>query len=169
MKKYTIEEIKKISPKVLLKIIQKAKNAIKKNKIFKDMCKECNVNPEIIDIIPMKFGDIKVSANTSHGIITLNYKLLCDGDFLKDHMYIIHECKHYLDQCYGDGPTVGANDGDYLHNEDEQSAFQKQIEYIDDQFGEDKAEEYTDHLLDYHEKDGKERKNLKEKLMKEID
>jgi len=169
MPKYTIEDIKKIPPKTLLKLIQRAKNFLKKNDVFCDMCKEYDVSPEIIDVVPIKFGDLDVSARTDHGVITLSYKLLLDGDFLKDYQYIVHETKHLLDQCYGERPTKGADEGDYLKNKDEQAAFKVQIKYIDDQFGEDQANSYVDQLLDHHDKDGKDRNELKEVLMEEVD
>jgi hypothetical protein len=169
MQKYTIEKVKKIPPKVLLKLINRAKKFLKKNQVVIDMFKDHNVDINDIDFIPIKFGDIDVSATTNHGVITLNYKLLCDGDFFKDYGYLTHEFQHILDQCYGEKPTMGADDGDYLSNPNEQAAFQKQIEYIDHMFGENKAEEYTNHLLDHHDKDGDEREDLKEKLMKEIE
>lgn len=168
MSKISIEQAKKISPTVLLKLINRAKKYIKNNDVFKDMCKEWKVSPDIIDVIPIKFGELDVSARTAHGIITLNYKLLCDGDFFNNYHYICHEVEHYLQQCYGDHPTPGADNGDYLHNPAEQEGFQRQIQYIDDQFGKEEAENYVDHLLDHHDKDGKERKELENVLMDKV-
>jgi hypothetical protein len=168
MGKLSLEQVKSISPKVLLKMINRAKNYIKKNEVFIDMCKNHDVDTDIIDIVPVRFGDIDVSAKTDHGIIILNYKLLCDGDFFKDFHYLIHELDHYLNQCLNDRPTKGADDGDYLHNKDEQSGFQKQIQYIDDEFGENEADNYVESLLDHHDKDGKERDKLKEILTQDI-
>lgn len=167
--KYSIDEVKKVPVKTLLKLIERAKNYIKDNSVFKDMCDEYGVDTDIVYMIPMKFGDLDVSARTEKGVITLNYKLLCDGDFFKDYHYLVHECRHYLDQCYGEKPTKGANEGDYLHNPFEQEAFQDQIEYIDDQYGEDEAENYVNNLLDHHDKKGKNRKELKEVLMEKVE
>ena len=169
MAKIPLEEAKKLSQKTLLKMIERAKNYLKKNKVYKDMCEERGVDVDVIDLIPMKFGDIDVSARTDHGIITLNYKLLCDGDFFKDYSYIIHECEHYFQQCFGDRPTRGAEEGVYLDNPYEQEGFQRQIEYLDDQYGENEAESYVEHLLDHHDvKDADEREDKKEKLMEKI-
>jgi hypothetical protein len=165
---YSLEEVKKISPKVLLKLIERAKKYLKTNDVFKDMCKEHNVDVDVIDLAPVRFGDLEVSARTAHGVIILNYKLLCDGDFFKDYSYLCHEITHLIQQCYGDAPTAGADDGDYLHNPYEQEGFQRQIEYIDDQFGEDEADKYVEHLLDHHDKGGKEKKELKEVLMDKV-
>jgi hypothetical protein len=169
MNQKTIEEVKQLSKKTLLKLIERAKKYIKTNNVFKDMCQEYDVNINIIDIIPIKFGELEVSARTAKGIIILNYKLLCDGDFFKDYSYIIHEILHYFQQCYGDAATTGADDGDYLHNPCEQKGFQRQLEYIDDQFGKEEAEGYVEHLLDHHDKDGKEKEKLKDILMEKVE
>jgi hypothetical protein len=168
--KYSLEEVKKIPVKTLLGIIEQAKKSLKKNDVFLDMCKEYDVSSDIIDIIPMRFGDIPVSARTERGIITFNYKLLCDGDFVKDRHYVIHECEHFLQQCYGNKPTQGADDGDYLSNPFEQDGFQRQIEYLDHMYGKDEAENYVDHLLDHHNIDDKnEREEKKEILMDKVE
>jgi hypothetical protein len=167
--KISIEEVRKISPNILLKMINRSKNFLKTNKIFKEMCDQYKVDVNIIDLIPMKFDDINVSARTSHGVITLNYKLLCDGDFLKDYSYLIHECQHFLDQTLKNNPTMGAEEGDYLSNPAEQIGFIRQIQYIDHMHGKDEANQYVDHLLDHHDKDGKERKSLEKKLKEKIE
>ena len=169
MAKIPLEEVKKISPAVLMKMINRAKNFLKTNKVFKEMCDEYGVGADIIDLIPMKFGDIDVSAKTSHGVITLNFKLLTDGDFIKDYSYLIHEIEHALSQTLRNHPSKGANDGDYLSNQEEQIAFKKQIQYIDHMHGKQEADRYVDHLLDHHDKDGKERKHLEKKLKEKIE
>lgn len=160
----SIEQVKKIPPKVLLKLIQRAKDFLKTNKIFLDMCKKYDSDPSFIDNVPVKFGDLDVSARTERGVITLAFKLLCDGDFFKDYSYLCHESEHYLQQTCGDKPTIGADDMDYLKNPYEQEAFATQIEYIKYMFGKEEADKYLDHLLDHHDKDGKDRKKIKDKL-----
>ena len=164
----SLEKVKKISPNTLLKLINRAKKYIKDNDIFKQMCSEYDLPTDIIDVMPVKFGELDVSARTERGVITLNYKLLLDGDFMKNAHYLIHEAQHWLDQCFGKKPTKGANDGDYLHNPSEQKGFQRQVQFIDDEFGENEAENYVDHLLDHHDKSGKERNKLEEKLMNKV-
>ncbi len=162
-------KLNQLSPHLLLSLINRAKKFIKTNEVYIKMCKDHGVSTDIIDIIPIKFGHLDVSARTNHSIITLNYKLLENGDFFKSYMYIVHEIEHYLAQSYGDRPTPGADDGDYLKNPAEQDAFIRQIEYIDDIFGPDQADSYTEHLLDHHDKDGEDRNELKEKLMEKVD
>src|ERR1019366_6415499 len=138
----SIEAVRKMSPKVLLKIIEKAKKYLKTNEVIIDMCKEYDLDPDIIDLVPMRFGDIDVSARTANGIITFNYKLLCDGDFIKDYQYACHEFLHYIDQCYGEKPTKVATEGDYLENPYEQKAFKYQLKYIENEHGPEEAEKY---------------------------
>lgn len=166
----SMEKIKELSPETLLGLIARMKKFLKKHPIVIKMFKEYDVPIEELDLIPMKFDDLDVSARTDHGIITFNIKLLADGDFHKDYMYAVHEIEHFLQQTTGDGPTQGAEDGDYLENPYEQEGFQRQIEYLDDMYGEDEAENYVDHLLDHHEvKDSDEREEKKEKLMEKVD
>lgn len=168
-KKYTIKAIKSKSPKALLSIINKAKKFLKKNDVMQDVFKEYGVDISFMDLIPIKFGDIEVSATTSHGVITLNYKLLLDGDFFKDYGYLIHEITHYLQQCFKNKPTQGAEDGEYLENPDEQEGFQNQIEYIADEFGERKADDYVEGLLDHHDiKNKSDREEKKDVLMSKV-
>jgi hypothetical protein len=168
-KKYTIEEIKKRSPKSLLNIINRAKKFLKTDEVMKKVFQDFGVDISFLDLIPMRFGDIEVSATTSHGIITLNYKLLADGDFFKDYGYLIHEVSHYLQQCFKNKPTKGADEGEYLDNPDEQEGFQNQIEYISREFGDNQAEKYVEGLLDHHDIDSKkERKEKKDVLMSKV-
>jgi hypothetical protein len=164
-----IEQVKNISPKTLLKIIQRAKNYLKTNDVWIDACKEYDVEPDIIDLFPVKFGDLPVSARTARGIITLSWKLLEGGDFFKNYGYLLHESAHVLRQCFDNKPSIGADEGDYLSNPDEQEAFQFQVEYIDDQFGEQHAEDYVDNLLDHHKVDDEDREEKKDVLMERVD
>ena len=115
------------------------------------------------------FGNLDVSAKTEKGVIILSYKLLTDGDFFKDYSYLVHEGRHFLDQCFGEKATQSSDDGEYLHNPYEQEAFSDQIKYIDEQFGENEAEKYVDNLLEHHEVDDKkEKKELEEVLLSKV-
>ena len=166
--KFTVEEVKKIPPAVLLKLIDRAKQYLKKNEVMQKVCQEWEMPIEWIDILPVMFGDLDVSARTEHGVVILNYKLLCDGDFFKDYGYLIHEMTHQAQQIMGDRPTKSADDGEYLDNPFEIEGFQNQIEYIADEFGKDEANKYVDNLLDHHDYEGKEAEDKKEELMDEV-
>lgn len=134
------------------------------------LCKENNVDIDFIDLIPTIFGDLDVSARTEKGIVTLNYKLLCDGNFYSNLSYLPHEYSHFFQQCFGDKPTQGSDDGNYLDNPFEEAAFKNQVEFMANEYGEHEAEKYVDHLLDHHEIDNKkEKKDKKEELMSLVD
>lgn len=167
MQKFTLEEVKKIPAKTLLKLINIAKASLKKDKTMQEVFDKHGVDINEIDTIPVFFKDLDVSARTDHGVIWLNYKLLCDGDFSKDYSYLIHEITHTLQQCYHNGPTKGSNDDDYLDNPSEIEGFQNQVKYIDETEGENKANQYVNKVLDHHEVNNKEeRQKRKDTLMK---
>lgn len=168
-KKYSIEQIKSLPPEFFLLVINKAKKYLKKNEVMKRICKEHDQSVDIIDLIPTMFADLDVSAKTDHGIVLLNYKLLCDGDFFRDYMYLVHEYSHYFQQCWRSKPTSGSRPDSYLDNEFEQEGFQNQVEFMSKEFGEEEAEKYVDHLLKHHEIDSKkEKKQKKDELMSNV-
>jgi hypothetical protein len=167
--KIPLKVVKKMPYKSLNRMIGKAKKYIKSNEVWQKICKEYDEDADIIDYIPMMFGDLDVSAKCDHGIVILNYKLLCDGDFVKDFSYLIHECTHWFQQCYSNKATRSSDDGNYLKNPYEQEGFANQVEYINDQFGKQEAVQYVDDLLEHHDvEDKKEKKELKETLMSKV-
>lgn len=167
--KIPLSKIKKIPNASLLRMINKAKKHLKTDDVWIKICKEYNESPDIIDLIPTKFGNLDVSAKTDHGIVILNYSLLCDGDFYKDYSYLIHEYTHWFQQCYGTKPTQSSDNDNYLHNPSEQEGFANQVEYISKEFNVDEAEQYVDDLLKYHEVEKKEKKDLKDILMDKVE
>lgn len=167
--KFSLEDVKKIPPKMLLRIIDKAKEFVKKDETMQKVFNDYDIDINEIDYIPMYFAELDVSAKTDHSVIYFNYKLLQDGDFFDDYQYLIHEITHYIQQSTGNGPTQGAADGPYLENSAEQEAFQNQIKFLSDHFGDDKAEDYVDDLLAHHEiKSPKKQKELEGVLMEKI-
>lgn len=165
--KISLEQIKKLPFKALNRMINKAKKFLKKDKTMINIFKEYGHDVSVIDYIPTYFDEIDVSAKTDHGVVILNYKLLCDGDFFKDYSYLIHEYTHWAQQCLGAKPTKSSENGSYLHNPYEQEGFQNQVEYISNHFGEDEAEKYVDHLLDYHDIKKKKEKDKLEAIFLE--
>lgn len=168
MSKFTLDEVKNFSPKLLSKIILRMKKYLKSNPIMIETFKEYDVDINELDYYPMMFADLDVSARTDHGIIYYNYKLLCDGDFFKDYGYGIHEVVHVLQQTTGINPTQGADDGDYLDNPYEVEGFQNQIEWMGQTLGADEAEDYVDNMLTYHGLEGKEKKEKKKELTEKL-
>ncbi len=165
MPKVSLEQLKAIPHQKLLKIINKAKQDIKTSQTVIDMFKEFNVDIDELDLIPMCFAELEVSARTEKGIIYLNYSLLEDGDFEKNNHYLTHEVTHFLQQTTGDGPTQGSTEDSYLHNPYEQEGFQYQTEFLSETEGDKAAEFYTKKVLDHHSLKGKERKEVKDEIL----
>jgi len=164
--KMTISEIKKMPLSFLLRIIDKAKKEIKKDKTMVRICEEYDVSIDEIDYIPTYFKDLDVSATTDHGVVYLSYNLLLDGFSKKNWSYLIHEYSHFFQQTAADKATKGSAEGEYLHNPHEQEGFANQVEFLANHFGDDEAEDYVDDLLDHHDED--DNKDLKNKLMENI-
>lgn len=151
------------SKKEQLQMINALKNKIRDNDVVKDMFKDYGVDIAELDLVPICFDDIDVSARTAHGCIYLNYKLM--DSFMNNDHYLVHELSHYLQQTSGNGPTQGADDGDYLSNAYEIEGFQNQTEYISDQHGDQAAEKYIDKVLDHHEVPNDEKEDKKDDLL----
>lgn len=167
--KIPLSQVKKMPYRTLNRMLKKLREFLKKDEVVQKMFKEYEVDIEEIDYIPMRFGNLDVSAKTDHGVIIYNYNLLTDGDFFKDFSYGVHEMTHWLQQTTGTKPTKSSNDGNYLDNPFEQEGFQNQIEYISKQDGKEEAEDYVDNLLDHHEiNSDKERDKKKETLMSKV-
>lgn len=163
-KSLSMAQVKKLPYKSLNRMINKMRKFLKEDDTVKKMFKEYDIDIEEIDYIPMRFGKLDVSAKTDHGVIIFNYSLLTDGDFFKDFSYGAHEITHWLDQCCGKKATKSSDDGNYLDNKYEQKAFQNQVSFINDNFGEDEAEKYVDNLLEHHEIDDKKEKEEKKEI-----
>lgn len=146
-------------------IISKALEKVKSSDTFDDLCDKYSIEDrEEIDLIPICFKkDLSVSARTEHGCIYLNSKLHDNQESIP--MYLIHEIGHWMQQTYGDGPTQGSTDDDYLDNPYEKEGFNIQTEFISETEGDDKAKMYVDRILDYHEVPRKERAERKKELL----
>ncbi len=165
-KSLSMEEIQKIPKSKLLDIINKLKDKIRDSEVVTDMFEKYDVNIDELDLIPVAFADIDVSARTDHGVIFLNYKLLEDGDLDKNDHYLTHEYTHFLQQSTGTKPTQGATDGNYLENTYEQEGFQNQTEYLSETRGDEAAKKYIEKVLDHHEvNDPKERMQKRKDLL----
>jgi hypothetical protein len=155
----------KKSHKELLKVIDSVREKVKESDVYKDLCKEYGVDIDYIDVVPMAFDDLDVSARTNKGCIYFNHALLEDGDFEKEDHYMIHEMVHHFQQCFGDGPTQGSTKDSYLDNEFEQEGFQAQTEYLSETRDDETAEKYVDKVLDHHEVPNKEREERRKDLL----
>ncbi|SRR6266581_1270192 len=156
-----------MTPKMKLKIIHNVKNEIKNHYLIQEILDKHNVKldkNEVIDLIPVYFEELPVSARTQKGIIYFNEKLLERIDQIS--AYFVHEFVHVIQQCFSSKPTQGSTDGDYLDNKFEQEAFRNQTEYLSETKGDDVAENYIDKVLDHHDVNSKkEREQRKKKLL----
>lgn len=152
-----------VSNKLQFSLINKLKAEVKNNDVIKNLFKEYDLDTDEIDLVPMCFKDLSVSARTEHGIIYLNTNLLEDPDNISH--YIAHELTHFCQQTTGEGPTKGSNDQNYLKNPYEVEGFQMQTEFISDTKGDEAAEEYVDKVIDHHGLKGKEREERKKDLL----
>lgn len=149
--------------KAQLELLDKVKQKIKKSKTIQKMFKDENLSLDIIDLVPMCFSDLEVSARTQHGIIYFNKQLINKPEEI-DH-YMVHELTHVLQQCFSDGPTQGSNDSNYLDNPYEQEGFQNQTKFLSETEGKETAEDYIDRVLDHHKVPKKEKEDKKDELL----
>ena len=154
-----------IPHKKLAPVIEKLKKKVFNHEVVQDIFDKYNLDKDEIDLIPMCFAKIPVSARTDHGIIYINIGLLENGDIKDDDHYLAHEITHYAQQTTGDKPTQGSTEDNYLDNPVEQEGFQNQTKYMADTQGEDVAEEYIDDVLEYHDTDDDDMDKRKKKLL----
>jgi len=166
MSKYTLEEVKQIKKEDLLKIIEKGRTFVKNHPTVIEKFKEYKTDINEIDNVPIIFDELDVSAKTEHGIILLNFELLCDGKFQLDYSYLAHELTHYLQQTVREGGTNPEDD--YLKNPDEQEGFNVQIKFIEEEFGPEAAEKYTNHLIEHHDVNDKDKNEIRKELTASI-
>ena len=146
-----------------LKLLDEVKQKIKESKTVKKMFKEADVSLDVIDLVPMTFGDLEVSARTQHGIIVFNNKLKKSAEELEH--YMVHELTHILQQCFSDGPTMGSNNANYLDNPYEEEGFNRQTEFLSETKGKNVAKKYIDKVLDHHDVPEKEKEDKKDALL----
>lgn len=149
------------------RLIKKLKDDLKRQEPFIEKCKEYDRDPDFIDSVKIFFDDLDVSAKTVNGVIILNNDLLGSGKWEDIMRYIIHESIHVMQQ--EAGKVHGkVNKDKYLDDENEQEAFQAQIEYMDDHEPPEKIQQYLEQLLDHHDIKGPKRKHYVRELTKDI-
>jgi hypothetical protein len=154
-----------------IELISKLKSELKENDIALEICKEYGHDIDIIDGLAIEFADseeVDASAKTINARIFLNKKLM-DGPFENVMRYALHEFVHSLQHMERSGTEDPYVDCEYLERPDEVEAFQFQIKYEDDVRGEDRAHEYIDDLLDYHEIPSGKKEDKKEELLGKVD
>lgn len=142
------------------------KKLLKKSPVVKAMFEEFNFPISEIDNVSIEFDDLDVSAKTKDKKIYIDKFFLEDGEFLEDMHYVVHELTHYLQQTSGEVreyPDLECRD--YLDKPTEVEAFQYQVQYMKDEYGEDFAKEYVNDLIEFHELKGSQAKEIKDKLL----
>jgi hypothetical protein len=161
----TFEQFQEIPRDQLLELLDKAKQKLKSNQSMQELFEEHGLEINDLDLIPMCFADLDVSARTEKGVISLNYQLVEDGSLEEDLHYLPHEIVHYLQQTTGKEPTEGSGDDDYLDNEFEQEAFKFQSKFISETEGDEEAEAYISKVLEHHEVPSKDIKKRRKQLL----
>lgn len=150
----------------LIQIINRIKEDLKSNKVVQDLFEKYGIPLAELDLVPICFKDLEVSARTEHGVIFLNWKLLEEGSIKKIDHYIVHELTHYCQQTTGDGPTKGSTEDSYLDNPYEIEGFNNQSKYLSDTRDDGTAEKYINKVLKHHDVSPKEKHEKKEDLLR---
>jgi hypothetical protein len=151
-----------------IELLSRIKTELKRSPIAKEICKEHGFSIDIIDGIPMDFSEeIDTSARTVNSAISLSSELM-NEDFQIMMRYAIHELVHALQHMKMEGMEAFESD-EYLDRPDELEAFQYQIEYESETMGQDKAEEYVDNLIEYHEIPPEVQEGKKQELLDKTD
>jgi len=149
-------------------ILAHIKNLLKESPVIKAMFEEFKVPIDEMDIIHIEFADLDVSAKTKDRKIYINQDFLKNNKFEEEIHYIVHEVTHYLQQSLGEVKKYkDLHNKDYLDKATELEAFQYQIQFIKEQYGEKRATEYVEDLLDFHELTGKDAEEKRVKLLGE--
>jgi len=146
-------------------ILAQVKVELAKSPIVSEMCKEHNVDVDLILGIPIDFVELDVSAKTIDSKVYLNEDLLNDS-FEKVMRYAIHEITHafqHMNREHLDHDPYA--DDDYLDRDDEQEAFKNQIQYQMEVEPVEEVVEYVEDLFDHHDIPDKERKEKLKEIM----
>lgn len=146
-------------------LLSKIRKALLSDKIAKKMCKDKNVESWFLEGVPISFQKIKPSAKTVDSKIILNEKLATKpfGVIMR---YVIHELTHAIQHAEKYGKVQPSKkQTEYLDRDSELEAFQNQIEFDAKRLGKEKAEEYVEDLLDYHDVDKDDRAEKKDELL----
>lgn len=151
-----------------IQLVADLKQDLKENPIVIEICHENGFDVDILDGIPISFGEAETTAETVDGKIVLNKKILHD-DLTLIKRYIVHELVHVFQHMEREGMPDPYKQYQYLERPDEQEAFQAQVAFEAEENGKDSADNYVDDLLEYHEIEEPKKVQLKEKLKEKIE
>lgn len=148
------------------KLINTIKGLLRKNPVVLSMFEEFKVPLDLIDQIEMDFKEMGVSAKTKDKKIYINSNFLKDGDLADELHYFVHEMCHYLQQFVRDVDHFqNLKRNSYLDKPTEIEAFQYQVQFIRNQYGEARAREYVDSLINFHDLSEEDAKEKRQKLL----
>lgn len=160
---------KKQKLKTRTKIVSDLKNYLKSNNIFLELCKEYGQDVTILDGIPVVFtSEIDVTAKTINAKVFLNTSLV-DEKFEIMARYLIHELAHCFQHMENEGKKQKKKQKDYLNRPEELEAFQYQIKFDASERSHEKANDYVNDLLSYHDIPKRRRNTKKKELMDKLD
>lgn len=148
--------------------LEKIKKRVFQHEVVRDLLKKYDIEESELDLVPICFAHLPVSARTDHGVIYINIDLAEDGNMEEDDHYVAHEFTHYCQQTTGDKPTPATSKKNYLDSPVEQEGFRNQTKYIADTKGKEEAKDYIEQVLDHHthnESDDKKREKRRDKLL----
>jgi hypothetical protein len=147
-------------------LVAKVKNYIMADEIYKELCKEYDREPEILDGISVIFtDDIDVTAKTINAKVFLNSSLMDE----KIHIiarYLLHELTHCFQHMEKEGRKIKPKNKIYLNRPEELEAFQYQIKFDAKKRPDSEVNDYVNNLISYHKIPKEKRKEKKEELMK---
>jgi hypothetical protein len=150
------------------KLVVKLKHFLKADETFRDLCKEYEEDPSILDGIPVVFsGDLDVTAKTINAKVFLNSSLL-DEKLEIIARYLLHELTHCFQHMEKEGKKKTKKEKIYLNRPEELEAFQYQIKFDADKRSGKKVNEYVNDLLSYHKIPKEKRSEKKDELMDKI-
>ncbi|MAG24544.1 hypothetical protein CMI47_03095 [Candidatus Pacearchaeota archaeon] len=150
-----------------METLSKIRTSLMNDSVAKEICEENNMGVWFLASVPISFEDLDVTAKTVNGNITLNPKLM-KKSFKIIMRYVIHELVHAIQHVKDYGTKQDDKRKDYLNREDEIEAFQYQVKFDEQTRGEDKAEEYVDGLLDFHDIPSDQKRDKKEEIMEKV-
>lgn len=150
-------------------VLSDIRNYIEKSDIAKSICSEYGQEHNILSGVPIAFGaNFEAPAKTVNGHIILNESLI-NKDMATILRYVMHELVHVMQHMQLESSSDPYHNKEYLDRPDEVEAFQFQIEFDAKINTKEKAIQYAQDLVEYHElPDGKRDRKVNE-LIEKID
>ena len=147
--------------------LSKIRTALMNDSTAKEICIDNEIEPKFLEIVPIRYEKLEVTAKTVNGSIILNPKLM-KKSFKIIMRYVIHELVHAIQHVKDYGEKQNDKKKDYLNRADEIEAFQYQVKYDKKHRGKEKTEKYVNGLLDFHDLSADKKEEKKEEIMRKV-